>query len=178
MYDVIVVGGGPATHVHTALPLMFHFSKSTQTKQVDRFAATFSASAGQVLMHPEFIERAAVLGRNVASQLGKPSEEVEWLGGDDFVCDNCRSTMVVVGKNNEVHCATCGREGKLVTGEDGIVRVEFNPDDLVVDDPEYREKHILATGKRFSDFDEWKKDHDQLFDRYRNFGTFSKPPRP
>ena len=174
----IVVGGGPATHVHTALPLMFHFSKSVQAKQVDRLAATFCASPGQVLMHPEFIERAAVLGRNIASQMGKPNDQVQWLGGDDFVCGNCRSTMLVCGKNNEVHCATCGRIGHMITGEDGIVRIEFDPEDLVVDDPEYREKHIIETGKRFTDFDEYIKTHKELFDRYRNFGAFSMPPRP
>jgi multimeric flavodoxin WrbA len=174
----IVVGGGPPTHVHTALPLMFHFSKSTQSKQVDRFAATFCASPGQVLMHPEFLERAAQLGRNLASQLGKPNNEVEWLGDDDFVCDNCRSTMVVVGKNNKVHCATCGRIGKMVVDENNNVHIEYDPNDLVVDDPKYREKHIIETGKRFTDFEEFVKSNKKLFDKYRNFGTFSKPPRP
>ena len=175
----IVVGGGPLTHVHTALPLMYHFSKSVQAKQVDRFAATRCASPGQVLMYPEFIERAAVLGRNIASQLGKPNNEVEWLGDDDYTCDNCRSTMLVMGKDNEVHCATCGRIGHQVPGEDGIVRIVFDPDDLVVDDPEYRMKHIEATGKRFADCDAFVKENKELFEPYRNFiKDFDKPPRP
>ena len=174
----LAVGGGPMTHVDTTLPFMYQFGKSTQTKQVDRFVAIHCPSAGQVLMHPEYLERAAQLGRNVASQLGKPNEEVEWLGDSDYLCDNCRGPVMVFGKGNEVHCATCGRSGKLLVKEDGSPYVEWDPDVLAADDLKFREEHILATGKKFADFDAWKKDHEDLFTPYRDCVKYTKPPRP
>ena len=66
----------------------------------------------------------------------------------------------------------------MVVDENNNVHIEYDPNDLVVDDPKYREKHIIETGKRFTDFEEFVKSNKKLFDKYRNFGTFSKPPRP
>ncbi|MBR3401501.1 MAG: flavodoxin family protein [Parasporobacterium sp.] len=173
----IMVGGGPMSHLHTGLPLMFHFSKSVQARQVDRMAAPLCPAPGQVLMHPDYIERAAQLGRNLVSQMGKPENEVEWLGGDDYVCPHCRSTMLVIGQNNECRCATCGKPGHLAVDPEGHVIMEFDPDVIAVDDPEYRIKHFDSIIQRHEDFKEYIRENKEKFDRYRNFGTFTLPPR-
>lgn len=171
----IMVGGGPPSHLHTGLPLMFHFSKSVKAPQADRMAAPFCVSPGQVLMHPEYLERAAQLGRNLVSQLGKPENEVEWLGAHDYICDHCYSTMIVMDPDGSCKCATCGKPGKIVAKADGTVHVEWEPEVLAVDDPEYRENHFKEIIKRDEDFKEYVKANKEAFDKYRNFGTFSKP---
>jgi multimeric flavodoxin WrbA len=172
----IIVGGGPQTHVQTALAFMFHFLKSPKCKLVDQFAATFCPAPGQVVTHPEYLERAAQLGRNVMSQYGKSFDEIEWLGGTNYVCDNCHGNAIVIDEINGVHCATCSKPGRLVE-VDGKIKVEFFEEELAADDPKYREQHIINIGRRHDEFKEYIAQHPVEFDKYRNYKEFSKPTR-
>lgn len=173
----IIVGGGPSTHVQTALDFMFHFLKSPKCKLVDQFAATFCPAPGQVLEHPDYLERVSKLAENVVSQVGKKFDEIEWLGGDNFVCPNCHGNAICIDTETGVHCATCSKPGQFVE-RDGKIVVEFF-DELAADDPEYRRQHIINIGKRHDEFREYLKAHSEElhFDKYKDYDILVKPER-
>ena len=57
------------------------------------------------------IDRAAALGRNVASQLGNSFEAARYLGPPGL-CPMCHLDVIVL-RGAEVECATCGARGLL-----------------------------------------------------------------
>ena len=60
---------------------------------------------------PAAIDRAAVLGRNVASQLGVAFDEARYLGPPGL-CPMCHLDVVTL-RGADVECATCGARGQL-----------------------------------------------------------------
>lgn len=70
--------------------------------------------------------------QNVASQLGKPYDEAQYLGEElRGACPYCHLTkidMFQYGVNNSIACVCCGAQGKLVVQNDGLIVPEWEPD--------------------------------------------------
>jgi hypothetical protein len=60
------------------------------------------------------MDRAAVLGHHVASQLGVPFDQARYLGPPGL-CPMCHLDVVVL-RGADVECATCGARGRLAPG--------------------------------------------------------------
>ncbi len=170
----MVVGGGPITHMHTALPLMYQFFRSGGVKVVDQFAATFCAAPGQVLTHPDYVEKAAALGANVVSQIGKKSADMEWKGDSNYVCDVCHGTAVVFDEKNGIHCAACLRPGKLEI-VDGVPKIVFGEFQRPAGAKPYA--HAFEIKRSHEEFASFTEEHKAEFDRYRNYNKIVKPER-
>ncbi len=170
----IAVGGGPKHHIFTALPLLSHFAKSMQFTVVDQFGATMCAAPGQVLLDEEAVKKAGKLGERVASQLGKPKEEIQFLGDEDGNCPHCHSNLLMVENTTSVMCPLCGQHAKLKVDGDKV-SVVFDSEDEGVWGPKYREWHIQHIGERHDTVKDHKAEIDEKSKKYKTYKTYSKP---
>jgi multimeric flavodoxin WrbA len=108
----IACGGSLTTQWKAlALPVMHTLAFSMHIKVVDQMVVRGAGTPQSVLLDEEAVGRAGELGRNVASQLGRPWHEAEYLGAPG-VCPMCQLDVVVLS-GREVECATCGARGRL-----------------------------------------------------------------
>lgn len=114
----IACGGSLTTQWKAlALPVMHTLAFSMHIKVVDQMVVDGAGTPQSVLLDDDAVRRAADLGRHVASQLGRPWPEAEYLGTPG-ACPMCRLDVVVLA-GRDVECATCGARGRL--GEDFAV---------------------------------------------------------
>lgn len=76
-----------------------------------------------IVLQPEAIARAAQLGRNVATQIGRAFADAEYRG-DDGLCPLCHLDVVTL-RGSDVECATCGARGVLEGG--GVCWTDSTP---------------------------------------------------
>ena len=108
----ISVGGATSLDwVNLSLPLLHTMTFSLQIGIVDQIQITGAAMPGSVLLQDRAMERAGQLGRNVALQMGRPFDEVEFKG-DPGTCPVCHLDMIVMRKGY-VECAICGIHGHI-----------------------------------------------------------------
>lgn len=88
------------------------------------------AHAGAVLTDREAMTRASMVGTNVASQMGRPFDEAEYLGPEeDGSCPYCHLLKFEFqGDDNRIRCITCGAAGELKTTTDGRFRPVWEED--------------------------------------------------
>ena len=94
-----------------ALPLLHTTTFSMHTTVVDQMLVGGAGTRQSVVLDDDALARAALLGRNVASQLGRPAGDAEYLG-DPGLCPLCHLDVVVL-RAPDVECATCGARGEL-----------------------------------------------------------------
>jgi multimeric flavodoxin WrbA len=117
----IAVGGSlPTFWKALALPLMHTLTASMQAAVVDQVQFAGAGSPSSIVLDPEALERAALLGRNVGEQLGKTYEEAEYRGAPG-VCPVCHLDVVVLLGDGAIECASCGAAGTLVVSSGHIV---------------------------------------------------------
>jgi len=92
----------------------------SQMNLVDQMCTTGTPAIGIVALHPEYMERATLLGQRVASQLGD-SGPVEYLGDRPEACPICHSDVLVL-RNGRLVCAICDVAGDPEIGEDGKIK--------------------------------------------------------
>src|SRR5690349_6937786 len=103
----LAVGGSLTSQWKTlALPIMHTTTFSMQIAVVDQVQFEGAGTPRSVLL-----DQAAVLGCNVASQLGVAFEAARYLGPPGL-CPMCHLDVVVL-RATDVECATCGARGKL-----------------------------------------------------------------
>lgn len=120
------VGGAPHSDWHSlALPLMHSFTFPMEIKIVDMYRVKGAAIPGQVLLNDEAIARARKLGQNVAGAMGKPQDQVKYMGDDPGTCPVCHCNAMLVGKDSTVECAICGIKGELKE-KDGKISITFS----------------------------------------------------
>ena len=108
----IAVGGALTPQWWTlALPLLHTTTFSMHSTVVDQMFVGGAGTRRSVVLDDAALERAARLGGNVASQLGRPAEKAEYLG-DPGLCPMCHLDVVVL-RPPSVECATCGARGEL-----------------------------------------------------------------
>lgn len=91
----------------------------SQMNLVDQLAVTGTPALGIVALKQEHIDRAALLGKRLASQLGD-SGPVEYLGDKPEACPICHSDLLVL-RDGRLKCAICDVAGDPVIGEDGTI---------------------------------------------------------
>ncbi|MCW2986773.1 MAG: flavodoxin family protein [Conexibacter sp.] len=136
----LAVGGALTDHWKTlALPLLQHLTFSMQIGVVDQAQFGGAGVPSAIALDDAALERAALLGRNVAEQAGRAFDAVEFRGAPGL-CPMCHLDLVVL-RPDGVECATCGARGTLVAGDDGAVTVRFDADGVRQSVLTVEEKH-------------------------------------
>ena len=126
------VGGAPNFDWHSlALPLMHTFTFPMEIKIVDMYGVKAAAIPGQVALNDEAIARAGKLGQHVAGAMGKPEEQIRYMGDDTGTCPVCHCNAMIIGKESIVECAICGIKGELKERE-GAITVTFSEEQQAI----------------------------------------------
>ena len=108
----LAVGGSLTSQWKTlALPLMHATTFSMHIAVVDQVQFEGAGTPRSVVLDAAAIDRAALLGRNVAAQLGIPFDQARYLGPPGL-CPLCHLNVIALSAP-EVECATCGARGVL-----------------------------------------------------------------
>ncbi|EXL74455.1 hypothetical protein FOPG_10482 [Fusarium oxysporum f. sp. conglutinans race 2 54008] len=116
-----------------ALPTMQTCIYSIHSRVVDKVVLAGYTSPGAVLADSgTALGRAELLGRRVASQLGKPCDEAQYLGPDESgTCPYCHLLKIELCEANNVVCTVCGANGILELGPEGNIRPKWEEDPTV-----------------------------------------------
>ena len=121
----ISVGGAHTQNwVSMGLPNMYMFGMSTVMKTVGQIDAYDMGQTANPLLDDNLMNRVGSLGRHVTESIGKPYDEVEWMG-EEGICPVCHNSMITLGKTTDVECPLCGIKGKLSIEEDEV-KVTFS----------------------------------------------------
>jgi multimeric flavodoxin WrbA/uncharacterized Zn finger protein (UPF0148 family) len=138
---LISVGGASTPHwLSFGLALLHTTTFPPQINLVDQMQVNSTSLYGHVVLNEKAIERARMLGRNVAEAMKKPIEEVNWMGDEPGICPVCHSNLLIVGKKNPVVCPICGIRGELKVEGDEII-VTFSEE-------EQKRSRLTIAGKR------------------------------
>jgi multimeric flavodoxin WrbA len=108
----LAVGGSLTPQWKTlTLPMMHATTFSMHIAVVDQVQFGGAGTPRSIVLDRGATERSALLGRNVAGQLGVPFDQARYLGPPGL-CPMCHLDMVVL-RGAEVACATCGARGLL-----------------------------------------------------------------
>jgi len=113
----LAVGGSLTSQWKTlALPLMHATTFSMHIAVVDQVQFEGAGTPRSIVLDTAALDRAAVLGRNVASQLGTPFDQARYLGPPGL-CPMCHLDVITLRRTGtggtDVECATCGARGRL-----------------------------------------------------------------
>jgi multimeric flavodoxin WrbA len=124
----LAVGGANTTRWKAlALPLMHHMTFSMQIGVVDQVVFGGAGTPAAIVLDDAALQRAARLGADVAQQIGRAFEDVEYRGAPG-ACPMCHLDAVVLHADGAIECATCGAGGTLVAGADGTPVARFDAD--------------------------------------------------
>jgi multimeric flavodoxin WrbA len=129
----MAIGGSTVPDQFTmALPILHTLVYPMQAKVVDQVIFEGCGGPGSVLAQADgaLLDRAAQLGKNVASEIGKTYDEARFLGEEpEGACPYCHLAKIDLfyTKENKIGCIACGAVGYLTVGADGIVRPTWNP---------------------------------------------------
>lgn len=135
----ISVGGCHTPNwVSMGLPNFYMFGMSTCWTVVGQIDAYDMGHRVNPVLDEPFMEKVAALGKHLVDSIGKPKEEIEWMG-DEGVCPVCHNRFISIGLDNSttVECPMCGIEGEL-TIENGKIKVTFS------DEQKARARNTLA----------------------------------
>src|ERR1700761_3195334 len=108
----LAVGGSLTSQWKTlALPVLHSATFSMHIAVVDQVQFEGAGTPRSIVLDQAALDRAGLLGRNVAGQLGMPFGEARYLGPPGL-CPLCHLDGVVL-RGAEVECATCGARGRL-----------------------------------------------------------------
>jgi multimeric flavodoxin WrbA len=125
----IAVGGALTDQWGTlALPMMHSLAFSMRSGVVDQVRFSGAGTPRSIVLDPAALDRARLLGRNVAEQLGREYEDVEYRG-EPGLCPLCHLDVIEL-RGREVECASCGAAGRLEMGSEGEPVVVFDADGL------------------------------------------------
>jgi len=144
--DFISVGGAPLPNwVCLTLPLLHTMTFPPQVAIVDQMQVLkANQQVGSVLLNDKAVKRARQLGRNVAEAMGKPSDEVKYMGDEAGTCPVCHLDLMVVRKNS-LECAICGVKGDIKV-DGGKITVVFSKE-------EQKKSRLAIEGKRIHFFE-------------------------
>lgn len=122
----ISVGGASTQNwVALGLPNMQMFGMSIMMKVIGNLDAYDMGRTANPLFDEKLMQKVEKLGRHLVESIGKPYDEVEWLGNEG-TCPVCHNTIIsILGKGRTVECPVCGIEGTLNIVDEQI-KVEFS----------------------------------------------------
>jgi multimeric flavodoxin WrbA/uncharacterized Zn finger protein (UPF0148 family) len=137
----ISVGGAPYSDwVSLGLPLLHTMTFSLQIAIADQMQVLGAAERGSVVLDEKAIKRARILGRHVAEAMGKPFDEVKYMGDEPGTCPVCHTNLMLVGKTSTLECAICGIHGQMKVDGDKVT--------VVFPEEEQRKSRLTLEGKR------------------------------
>ena len=108
----LAVGGSLTSQWKTlALPLLHATTFSMHIAVVDQVQFEGAGTPRSIVLDAAAVDRAALLGRHVASQLGVPFDQARYLGPPGL-CPMCHLDVITL-RGTDVECATCGARGQL-----------------------------------------------------------------
>jgi multimeric flavodoxin WrbA len=111
----LAVGGSLTPQWKTlALPLLHTVTFSMHIAVVDQVVFGGAGTPQSIALDDAALARAARLGTEVAGQLGRSYDDVEYRG-EPGLCPMCHLSVVSL-HGTEVECATCGCRGRLGPG--------------------------------------------------------------
>jgi multimeric flavodoxin WrbA len=138
--SAFIVTGGALTPQWSAmaLPLMHTLAFSMRSGVVDQVKFAGAGTPASIVLDPAALDRARRLGANVAEQLGRPYDAVEYRG-EPGLCPLCHLDVIKLD-GTAVECASCGAEGRVEVRDGGI--------EVVFDDAGLEKSVISMTEKR------------------------------
>ena len=115
------------------------------------------------------IDRAALLGGNVASQLGVAFDEARYLGPPGL-CPMCHLNVVVL-RGADVECATCGARGVL-TSDHQVTWTNLSTSVISMDEKRAHAVEIQETAERHREV------RTEIEERARSFESYDPIARP
>jgi hypothetical protein len=116
-----------------------------------------------VVLDQQAIDRAAVLGRNVAGQLGVPFDQVRYLGPPGL-CPMCHLDVVAL-RGADVECATCGARGEL-TPDLEVTWKDLATSVISMEEKRAHAAEIQETAERQHELIERIEERAQVFEAY------------
>jgi hypothetical protein len=166
----IAVGGSLTAHWKTlTLPILHTVTFSMHIAVVDQVQLEGAGTPRSVLLDLAAIDRAAVLGRNVASQLGVAFEAARYLGPPGL-CPMCHLDVVVL-RGTDVECATCGARGQLAP-DLTVTWTDLTTSVISMDEKRAHAAEIQETAKRHAGR------RAEIEDRAREFDAYDPTVRP
>lgn len=142
---------------------------SMQIAVVDQVQFGGAGTPRSVLLDDAAVHRAALLGRNVACQLGVPFAEARYLGPPGL-CPVCHLDVITLSGAN-VECAICGARGRLKPDLQ-VTWTDLSASVILMDEKKAHAKEIQQTA-------EWHhKLRAQIEERAIPFDAYDRALRP
>jgi multimeric flavodoxin WrbA len=151
------------------LPIMHTTTFSMHIAVVDQVQFAGAGTPRSVVLDPAAIDRAAVLGRNVASQLGVTFDEARYLGPPGL-CPMCHLDVVAL-HGADVECATCGARGRLGPGSQ-VTWTDLSTSVISMEEKQSHAVEIQETAERHREL------RPEIEQRARAFETYDRTIRP
>jgi multimeric flavodoxin WrbA len=166
----LAVGGSLTSQWKTlALPIMHATTFSMQIAVVDQVQFEGAGTPRSIVLDQAAIDRAGVLGRNVASQLGVTFEAARYLGPPGL-CPMCHLDVVVL-RAADVECATCGARGQLAPAQ-RATWTDLSTSVISMDEKRAHAAEILHTARRHAEV------RTQIEERAREFDAYNPVIHP
>jgi multimeric flavodoxin WrbA len=166
----LAVGGSLTSQWKTlALPIMHTTTFSMHIAVVDQVQFEGAGTPRSVVLDQAAIDRAAVLGRNVAAQLGVPFDQARYLGPPGL-CPMCHLNVVVL-RAADVECATCGARG-LLAPDQRVTWTDLSASVISMDEKRAHAAEIQETAERHAGL------RAEIEERAREFDTYDPIVRP
>jgi len=166
----LAVGGSLTPQWKTlTLPIMHTTTFSMHIAVVDQVQFGGAGTPQSVVLDAAAIDRAAVLGRNVASQLGSTFDEARYLGPPGL-CPMCHLDVVAL-RGADVECATCGARGRLGPGPQ-VTWTDLSTSVISMEEKQSHAVEIQETAERHRDL------RPQIEQRARAFEAYDRTVRP
>jgi hypothetical protein len=130
---------------------------------VDQVQFGGAGTPRSVALDQAAIDRAAVLGRNVASQLGVAFDQARYLGPPGL-CPMCHLDVVVL-RGADVECATCGARGRLAP-DPQVTWTNLSTSVISMDEKRAHAGEIQETAERHRQVRAELEERAQAFDAY------------
>jgi multimeric flavodoxin WrbA len=148
----LAVGGSLTSQWKTlALPLLHATTFSMHIAVVDQVQFEGAGTPRSVVLDPAAIDRAALLGRNVAAQLGVPFDQARYLGPPGL-CPLCHLDVITL-HGTDVECATCGARGHL-TSDLTVTWTDLTTSVISMDEKRAHSAEIQQTAARHAELRE------------------------
>jgi multimeric flavodoxin WrbA len=172
----LAVGGSLTSQWKTlALPMMHATTFSMHIAVVDQVQFEGAGTPRSVVLDAAAIDRAAVLGRNVASQLGVAFDEARYLGPPGL-CPMCHLDVVVL-RGADVECATCGARG-LLAPDLQVTWTNLSASVISMDEKRAHAAEIQETAERHREVHAEIEERARAFEAYDPVVRPSRPSRP
>jgi multimeric flavodoxin WrbA len=152
-----------------ALPMMHATTFSMHIAVVDQVQFSGAGTPRSVVLDAGAIDRAAALGRNVASQLGLSFDQVRYLGPPGL-CPMCHLDVVVL-RGADVECATCGARGQLAS-DPQLTWTNLSTSVISMDEKRAHAVEIQETAERH------RQVRAEIEERARDFEAYDPIVRP